>query len=126
MGLISEICKDNGITLHTATDEFMNQMQFQPTLKSGFCINMGGKHRIFIPENTGKYGQVFVAAHELAHILLGHVDANCPASELPAEVQEAEANSFAGAFLALYLMKEYSKPNETPPISGAKEAKKGR
>lgn len=109
MGIIREICKDSGIALHSVTDAPTPVTGDCDGLKSGFCTNIGGKSRIFLPEHTGHYGQVAVAAHELAHILLGHIDTNCPAYKLPIEAQESEANSFAGAFLALYLMKEYSK-----------------
>ncbi|MGM9593146.1 MAG: helix-turn-helix domain-containing protein [Candidatus Onthomonas sp.] len=111
MGILSEICNDNGITLHYATDAVVSAIGCGDGLKSGFCTNICGKNRIFLPENSSHYGKVYVGAHELAHLLLGHIDSDCPASRLPAEVQEDEANSFAGAFLALYLMEEYTSLN---------------
>ena len=115
MGILHEICTDYGILMGYATDNILSSIGGS---KTGFCAhyNKSGQDFIFIPENTSIPGQIYAGAHELAHILLGHVDCNSPGYALSTQLKEAEANSFAGAFLALWLFSQYSeyipKPKE--------------
>ena len=97
-GIITRICEDNGIKLTTATDD-----TFDIIGCCGLAFKYKGVPYIAINPDAGFYEQFFTAAHELGHILLGHLDGsvNNPT------VQENEANSFAGAMLALRIFEDY-------------------
>lgn len=106
-GIITRICEDNGIRLMDATDEFLDIIGIcgkkRESAKDGLAFKYKGVPYIAINPDAGFYEQFFTAAHELGHILLGHLDGsvNNPT------VQENEANSFAGAMLALRIFEDY-------------------
>ena len=106
-GIITRICEDNGIKLTTATDDTFDIIgcsgKKRKNVKDGLAFKYKGVPYIAINPDAGFYEQFFTAAHELGHLLLGHLDGsvNNPT------VQENEANSFAGAMLALRIFEDY-------------------
>ncbi len=91
---ISAICKNMGISIRLYEAEEDN---------SGYSLIINGKAYIFINKNHSAERQRFTAAHELGHILLGHVgkyelvNREPNASDNPIE---QAANVFASRLLA--------------------------
>lgn len=90
---VGEICNQLGITVrfYTPTDG-----------KDGFCVVIDGRPHIFVSDRCSLERQRFTAAHELGHILMGHIDPHRSADRRIGDnsQQEQEANSFAGWLLA--------------------------
>ena len=100
MEIIKAICDDEDIHLFIlpeSTFEF-----FEKT--AGIVIQTKDAIAIFIRDDLGKWQTVEVAAHEIGHVLQGHLS---PKNEDTAEEKEEEARMFAAAFLALSVMKKY-------------------
>lgn len=71
----------------------------------GFCVYSGGNYYIFYDDSKPKPRQRFTIAHEIGHIMLGHIgDRQCtrinrePSAEDAPE--ETQANQFAARILA--------------------------
>ena len=91
---IGEICNKLEIAVHyyTPTDG-----------KDGFCTQIDGKPHIFISDRISPERQRFTAAHELGHILLGHIESNGSNKGRigdSVDSRERAANVFAGRLLA--------------------------
>lgn len=90
---VGEICNQLGIAVrfYTPTDG-----------KDGFCAVIEGRPHIFVSDRCSPERQRFTAAHELGHILMGHIDPRRSADRRAGDSsqQEQEANSFAGRLLA--------------------------
>lgn len=69
----------------------------------GYCCKMNGQYCMFINKNVSVQRQRFTAAHELGHIILGHIGkyelVNREPSPKDNEVEQA-ANVFASRLLA--------------------------
>jgi Predicted Zn peptidase len=61
---VSDICASMGIALKSYTSTDSNP---------GFCNIVDGKAYIFVDQSAERTSRRFTAAHELGHILLGHV-----------------------------------------------------
>ena len=88
-----KICEDYGIIV--ATYRFKKK-------SPGCCFIYEGAPMIFIDDRQTVEGQRFVCAHELGHVLMGHVGAwgyINDTSELPKEIKERMAMVFANGLL---------------------------
>ena len=70
----------------------------------GMAMNNGESNAVFIRDKLGKWEELHVSAHEIAHIVMGHL---MPNTSKPKAQQEEEAKMFAASFLALSMFKEY-------------------
>ncbi len=61
---VSELCENLGISVKSYRSTDYNH---------GFCNIIDGRPYIFIDSNAGRAAKRFTAAHELGHIMLGHV-----------------------------------------------------
>lgn len=91
---IVQVCRQMGIRvqLYTPTDE-----------NDGYCALFLGRPRIFVSERCSSERQRFTIAHELGHILLGHVGQRQLVNREPSPSDnpiESEANVFASRLLA--------------------------
>ena len=91
---VGQICSKLDIAVHfyTPTDG-----------KDGFCTLIDGKPHIFISDRNSPERQRFTAAHELGHILLGHIESNGGNQGRigdSVDCRERAANIFAGRLLA--------------------------
>lgn len=71
----------------------------EPRPGDGFAVRRKGRYYIFVDPTADKYEARYIAAHELGHVLLGHLRG----PELPAHA-ELEANVFAAVLTAFSLI----------------------
>lgn len=91
---VGKLCKSMGIQVQYYKPADMND---------GYSIIAGGQARIFVSEDCPITRQRFTAAHELGHILLGHVGKYALVNREPSPKDspiEQEANVFASRLLA--------------------------
>lgn len=108
MSIFEQICKDNDITPYYYDEEFADR-HFDGTLKrtaGGAAVIVGNKDKyIFIDRNITRRAQRYVEAHELGHILLGHLDKR--SSKEHEKCFETEADIFAAVFTAMEIYEQY-------------------
>ncbi len=108
MTMFEKICKDNDITPHYYNEKFAEQ-HFDGTLKltaGGAAVLVNNKDKyIFIDQNKPRRYQRYVEAHELGHILLGHLDVK--PDKKHDELHETEASIFAAVFTAMEIYDRY-------------------
>lgn len=91
---IVQLCNQMGIRVHQYTPVDDND---------GYCSLFLGKPRIFVSQECSPERQRFTIAHELGHILLGHVGRYQLVNREPSPSDnpiESEANVFASRLLA--------------------------
>lgn len=92
--ITSELCKELGIVFHL----------YEPADENdGISFIAGGVPHILVSARTSPARQRFTAAHEMGHILLGHVGEYQSANRGPSGAEnpiEAQANVFASRLLA--------------------------
>lgn len=108
---IEEAYKMHGIHYCSYQDQpkiqeiFPNMCQY-----AGFCYCLDGKPYIFVDEARGQNKVQSVKAHEMGHVLLGHLDPN---ENLESEATEKEADIFGVVMYALSLYDEYLQRNRS-------------
>ncbi len=91
--IIQAAIKASGIRLGAITPVIEEFSGFKST---GYALHMGDEYFIFVDPNIPKAEMDFVKAHELGHILLGHVNG----SVSDKRDTEQEANIFASVLVA--------------------------
>lgn len=108
---ISDICHNAGVRIYTYREnqELIKSYKFSCHARNndGFSTMINKHYVIFYNDTIVPYGRTkFTLAHELGHILLGHITDNGVATrwnndeEAPPDPQETAANQFAARLLA--------------------------
>lgn len=102
------ICKDCGIKVSLLKDaEKLSGIDFHSKSKGGgFAMMIGDMPLILIDDSRPRHEQRYTVAHELGHILLGHLSFRQEYGKLP-EFAEEEAGIFASVLLANELICRY-------------------
>lgn len=106
---LTKICEDNGIRLceFSENKDLLEHCGLDYTsYGGGFAIMVNGKPYIFFDESRPEWELRHTVAHEVAHILLGHLDYRQINGRLP-EYAEDEANTFAAAIMVQDLLAAY-------------------
>lgn len=103
----SKICKDYGISVYSyqSNPGLVAELNLD-TRVSGYAVTIGDKPAIIFDENRPKEEQLFTIAHELAHILLGHLSYRIKNKECH-EFHEREADTFATVLAAYAILGRY-------------------
>lgn len=108
----NQICDENGICIcsYQSAPDFVSKIRPDPReYTDGLALKMpDGTPVILFNEDQSFYGRRFTIAHELAHILLGHL--NRVSSNNESHIyQEMQANCLAAALTAHEILGEYVK-----------------
>lgn len=101
---LNAICEDYGVSCfsYSSNRQWLCEHGLEPLTKrtSGFCICSGGRHSIFFDDTVQVPELRFTIAHELGHIVLGHLSFRSSfLGEFP-DSAEREADAFAVQLLA--------------------------
>ena len=102
MGILGNICRDNGICLAEINGELSKLLGLEAPSGRGAGLAFRAEDVRFILYDgaAGRYEKQFIVAHELAHHLFGHLEEGRAGQW---ERNEQEANIFAAVFIALSL-----------------------
>lgn len=101
MGILGRIYKDLGIGLYVMPEETKREGYI------GLSTYYKNKPVVFVDTERSKWTKQLTAAHELAHILFGHLSGS-----FDSDIAEDEARTFSCVFTALMLYDEYRKDAE--------------
>ena len=104
LDVIKAICDKEIIHLFFLTDSQLEGF-WRHGRHFGAAVSDGEGSAIFLRKGLGKWETISIAAHEIAHVLLGHLMPDC---DRPKEQLEEDAKKFAAAFVALSVYGEYS------------------
>lgn len=115
ISFLQRICNDFGIKVasyHEAA-EVIDALTLTEYCKGirGIAISFDAKDYIFYDSNEPPWSVRSIIAHELGHVLLGHLS---PGVKLSDEYVESQADSFSAAMLALELFHIYANRPEVP------------
>lgn len=104
---VSRICKNYGIPIfgYSKNSDLIRELHYEEIRdkNDGFTIKLYGKPLIFYNDSNSHQRSRFTVAHELGHILLGHIGRkdliNQEPSDEATEIEQA-ANVFASRLLA--------------------------
>ncbi|MCL2082211.1 MAG: ImmA/IrrE family metallo-endopeptidase [Oscillospiraceae bacterium] len=99
MKFLHDICRNESIALNCISKEKLREMKS----RGGFALGKGEDKRIFVDENIWGWEACHIIAHEVGHVLMGHLDS----SEVSDDRKEQEARYFAGALMALMVFHQY-------------------
>lgn len=94
---LNQICEDYGIKLFKYSNPRISAIMEDlklPTTSSGYAIVAKNGPAILYDDRRSEQDIRFTVAHELGHILLGHLDYRQKAGKMP-EFAEKEADTFA-------------------------------
>lgn len=97
MAVLADACKANEIPVIPITDKVKDCLKLPKAPGAGYATMLGGRPVIFYDKDVGLWEQRFTIAHELGHVLFGHL------RRPEASHNELEANVFAAVFTALTL-----------------------
>lgn len=106
---VVHVCKQNGWSVYTyrAMHDYLQKtglLQYSQTT-DGFTLRMHGNYAIFVDDTMSSERQRFTIAHEIGHIVCGHLQDGgrtviCREPAATDSPQERQANIFASRFLA--------------------------
>lgn len=108
MSMFEKICRDEGIEVKYYGKDFAKNKYYgclELVDGGGTILFEDGSQRIFINQNKPIRNQKYVEAHELGHVLLGHLKERM--DTLMPEHYETEANIFAAVFTAIEIYDRY-------------------
>lgn len=117
-----KICEDHGIKVrpysNPKTISVMEKLQLSKQ-NAGYSIVVKNGSAILYDDNRPEIEACFTLAHELGHILLGHLTFRKGVGKYP-EHMEAEANIFAAVLVASNIISQYgvSVIPPAPPLAG--------
>ena len=114
LDVIKAICDKEIIHLFFLSDSQLKGFE-QHGRHFGAAMCDGKRSAIFLREGLGKWETISIAAHEIAHVLLGHLMPDC---NTPKELLEEEAKKFAAAFVALSVHGEHTGKPESGAADG--------
>ena len=111
MDILAKILKDENITLcpndgsgsHPSTEHINKICGLDGHEGYAFCVK--GRKYIYTGAQVTGWEMKYVIAHELGHILMGHLDPDF--KECDRQTKESNADVFAAVFTALLLFHEY-------------------
>ena len=104
----SKVCDDYGIRLHSfqSAEKYMKMVGLDPSKSSGYAVYQNCPIILFDDKRPIEEVR-FTVAHELGHILLGHLSYRQKNGEIP-EWAEREADAFASVFIANEILCRYT------------------
>ena len=101
---VVDVCKRMKLKVFPYTNEILNLYDVNWKETDGFCVTLHRRPVIFYNPDTSKARQRFTIAHELGHIMRGHLDTRSMINREPdpkdSSPEEHEANIFASRLLA--------------------------
>lgn len=111
---LKQICKDYGISVNTFTAaETTDGVAFPNKASGGLSTMIGDKPLILFDDTRPRFERRYIVAHELGHILLGHLTLRNKNGQLP-EWAEGEANAFAAVLVANDILCRYGSEVAAP------------
>lgn len=107
---LNKICKDYGICACSYSDnpEIVKKNRLKELGTSGISFKMtDGTPAILFDSSLSPMEVRFTVAHELGHILLGHLDYRGSMKEAYPAFAESEANYFAVSMLVYDIIRQY-------------------
>lgn len=112
MDILNKICKDQGIIVKGFSEEIAQDICKSLTkgdsCGKAYAIHVTDKGEginiIFYDDTAPLWKQHELIAHEVGHIIMGHLEEHCP---LSSEQCETEAIVFDAVFIALMLFTQY-------------------
>ena len=98
MGILNNICNDNGITLlslqeHKALAESLHLANDGEGLRQGYALRVDEHKFIFYDAEAESWEKRLIVAHEIGHQIFGHLRSN-DFNKRDGEALESEARMF--------------------------------
>lgn len=110
---LNRVCKDYGIRALSYQDAPALAGAFMPDRRgssAGFAVKQkGGPPIILFDGERPRQEGHFTVAHELGHVLLGHLDYRRDAAGNYPDFAEIEANCFAAVLMAYEIIAKYGR-----------------
>ena len=113
---INKICRDHGIRTcsYSANPEIVKRIGLDSREGGGISFKTtDGTPVILVDDSLPPLEARFIAAHELGHILLGHLDYRVAQKEAYPDFAESEANYFAVSILVYDIIRQYGQEEVT-------------
>ena len=106
---LNRVCKDYGIRVvaYSQVPRDYRESTLDKSGTSGLAFISNGTHIILYDDSRPKTEIRFTVAHELGHILLGHLSYRMENKAIP-DFAENEANCFAAALIANDILCTYA------------------
>ena len=104
LSVLMKIIKENNIHCHAMSGElskYMKNPEKPEELITGSVLQIPGENHILYDPAASKSEKMYIIAHELGHIMFGHLR-----TQAAGENAEIEASIFAAVFTALNLYME--------------------
>lgn len=106
---LNKVCKDYGARTipYKHAPEIIKRLQFGKPDVSGLTVIFEGGPVIFYNDSLPEQEVRFTVAHELGHILLGHLNYRLDGGHKCPDFAEMEANCFAAAIIVNDILCRY-------------------
>ncbi len=106
---LKRICKDYGVRIipYDAASEIMEKIGLAAPDAGGYAMSVGELRIIVYDPKRPAEEMRYTIAHELGHILLGHVSFRGSCKGIPQRLLEEEANIFASVLIANDIYSRY-------------------